>query len=79
MMTGILCVIYVFTFIFFAQKQQKENEKKIADLQGRVPEGDKKAEPPASFSMAAYRKKSFASRECLARMASVVVSTDAIN
>jgi len=71
----------VIVFIFFAQKHQKENEKQIAELlalQGTVSES-KVAEPVPSSSMAAFHQMSFASRECMACMASAAVITGNID
>ena len=80
--TSVLCMACAVIFIFFSQKQQKENDKKIAELlavQSRRAANSEAAEPDALSSLAAFRQISFASRECMARMASVSLITDVMD
>ena len=67
LISGSLCVIYAFAFILFTQKQQKDNEKKIAKLLAL----DKNLDTEEAENLAKkYSRMTMDSKECLARMAS---------
>ena len=66
LISGSLCVIYAFAFILFTQKQQKDNEKKIAELLAL----DKDLDTEEAENLAKkYSCMTMDSKECMARMA----------
>lgn len=68
--TGVLCFICSAFFVYFTQRQQRANDKKIAHL---LEIRGKDRESAIADTVQTYQRMTLASREAAARMASVII------
>ena len=65
MVSSVLCLAYLLAFVFFVQRQQRKNERMMADVFAATEEVDEK---DAGHLARSYSRIDCASKECVARI-----------